>query len=207
MKKATFVSVLLSACLLVLSFSSAVLAQTQRPQYLVLKGGMYSPQTDSLKDFNTGFNMEGAFGYQFDRNWAIEAGAGYFETNAKKSWVYGSETGRDSVQLRVVPLTVAVKGSIPADRFELYGIGGIGAYFMETRISYGDRYYDRRDDDDKDSETLFGGFLGAGARLNVSPKMFFGLEGKYLWTTKSTFSPAETDLNGFFASFVVGFRF
>jgi len=189
-------------------FSYTAQAQMpQRPQYLVLKGGIYSPQTESLKDYKTGFNMEGAFGYQFDRNWAIEAGAGYFETNAKKGWVYGSETGWDSIQLRVVPLTVAVKGSIPADRAELYGIGGVGVYFMETRVDYGDRYYNRGDYDDKDTETLFGGFLGAGVRFHVSPKMFFGLEGKYLWTTQSTFTAAETDLNGLQAPFVVGFRF
>lgn len=207
MKRRTVSLAAFLALFMTISVSSGALAQPQRPQYLVLKGGIYSPQTENLKDYKTGLNLEGAFGYQFDRNWAIEAGAGYIETSAKKTSLYGSELVRDSVQLRVVPLTVAIKGSIPAGRTELYGIGGTGFYFMETRVNYDDRYSNRNDNDAKDTETLFGGFLGVGARFHVSPKMFFGIEGRYLWTTQSTFTAAETDLNGIQTSFVVGFRF
>jgi opacity protein-like surface antigen len=60
---------------------------------------------------------------------------------------------------------------------------------------------------DNDSEILFGGFLGLGATFNVTPKLFVGLEGKYLWTTQSSFTDAETSLNGILATFNIGFRF
>jgi opacity protein-like surface antigen len=199
----------LISCGIVLSFllvlSFPVQAQPQRPQYMVFRGGLYSPQTSALNDFKTGFNGEAAFGYQFDRNWALEAGAGYFETSAKNKTGFGYSSLPATVHLRVVPLTVAIKGSIPINRVDLYGIGGIGAYFLETDLDYPDDYYDRRRD--RESETLFGGFLGMGARFNVTPKVFFGLEGKYLWTTRSTYINAETDLSGIVGAFTLGFRF
>jgi opacity protein-like surface antigen len=193
-------------CALGLSFPAQ--GEDQKPQYLVLKGGIYSPQTTNLNDFNAGFNGEVAFGYSFDKYWAIEAGLGYFETSAKKGVMFDPDSTQTSVHLRVFPLTVAFKGSIPVNRLEFYGIGGIGAYYLETDIEDASaNYYHKRYDSEGDSEALFGGFLGLGIRFNVTPKMFFGLEGKYLWTTKSTFTYAETDLNGIQTTLNLGFRF
>jgi opacity protein-like surface antigen len=184
--------------------SSPAQAESKTPNYVVVKGGIYSPQTNDLDGFSTGFNGEVAYGRYFDKNWAIEAGLGYFETSSRNATIIGPDFTPRSVRLRVVPVTVAFKGSIPVDRFEFYGIGGIGAYGLETDLDRSSRF---RDEHDRDSETLFGGFLGLGALFNVTPKFFFGLEGKYLWTTKSTFIDAETDLNGIQATVNVGFRF
>ena len=44
--------------------------------YFVFKGGIYSPQTNDLDGFDTGFNGELAIGHYFDKNWAVELGAG-----------------------------------------------------------------------------------------------------------------------------------
>jgi len=197
--------IIVLCCALGLSFPAQ--AENQRPIYLVLKGGIYSPQTTNLNGFNAGFNGEVDFGYSFDKNWAIEAGPGYFETSAGKGAKFGSDTTQTSVHLRVVPLTVAIKGSIPVNKLEFYGIGGIGAYFLETDLGSSEDSHHGHHDSDRESETLFGGFLGLGARFNVTPKIFLGLEGKYLWTTKSTFNNAETDLTGIQATLNIGFRF
>ncbi len=197
--------IIVLCCTLGLSFPAQ--AEDQRPMYLVLKGGMYSPQTSNLNDFNAGVNGEIAFGYSFDKNWAIEAGPGYFETSASKGAKFGADSTQTSVHLRVVPLTVAIKGSIPVNKFEFYGIGGIGAYVLEVDFDSSEDSDHGRHDSNGESETLFGGFLGLGARFNVTSKMFLGLEGKYLWTTKSTFNDAETDLTGIQATFNIGFRF
>jgi opacity protein-like surface antigen len=197
--------VVVLCCALVFSFPAQ--AENQRPQYVVLRGGIYSPQTQALNDFNTGFNGEVAYGYSFDKNWAIEAGMGYFETSARLGVDSSPNLSQRSVLLKVVPLTVAIKGSIPVNKFELYGIGGIGAYFLDTGLDDSENYYHERDDSERVSETLFGGFLGLGFRFHVTPVLFFGLEGKYLWTTKSTFTQAETDLNGIQATVNLGFKF
>ncbi|MGA3084641.1 MAG: outer membrane beta-barrel protein [Thermodesulfobacteriota bacterium] len=197
--------IIILCCALGLSFPAQ--AENKTPNYLVLKGGIYSPLTNDLDGFNTGFNGEIAFGHYFDKNWAIEAGAGYFGTSASKGAMFGPNSAQTSVHLNVVPLTVAFKGSIPVNRFEFYGIGGIGAYHLETDVDALATENSRVHVSDSDSEILFGGFLGLGAIFNVTPKLFVGLEGKYLWTTQSSFIDAETSLNGIQATFNIGFRF
>src|SRR5271157_3586520 len=48
--------------------------------YVVFKGGIYYPEGD-LKDLNTGFNGEIAYGYRFHPNFAVELGSGYLQTS------------------------------------------------------------------------------------------------------------------------------
>jgi outer membrane protein W len=178
------------------------------PNYFVVKAGIYAPQEkwDVLDagvfeySLDTGFNGELAFGHYFNRNWAIELGAGYFQTS-------GDDTSfgvKSKSSIDVMPLTLAIKGIIPADKFEIYGIGGIGAYFLWADeklngISFGDE------------DILFGGFLGAGLNYNITPTAFLGLEGKYLWTDKADLSDSgwrqKHKLDGWLATFNVGFRF
>ncbi len=197
--------IMVLCCFLGLSLPAQ--AQDMKHRYVVLKGGIYSPQTSELEGFNTGFNGEVAYGHYFDKNWAIEAGTGYIETSARKGEWSGPDSAQTSASLKVVPLTVAIKGSIPVNKFEFYGIGGIGAYYVEADTDTRNDYYEKRHDSDRDTETLFGGFIGLGAIFNVTPKFFFGLEGKYLWTTQSTFLGVDADLKGIQATGNIGFRF
>lgn len=172
--------------------------------YFVFKGGIYSPQTNDLDGFDTGFNGELAIGHYFNRNWAVEFGAGYFQTSASQTLVIPS-LGLISdlkVDIDVMPVTLALKGIIPMDRFELYGIGGIGAYFVWTKGRYGGF-------SESDSDVLFGGFAGLGMNYNFSPTAYVGLEGKYLWTSDASFSAAHVKykLDGIIATLNLGFRF
>ena len=172
--------------------------------YFVFKGGIYSPQTNDLDGFDTGFNGELAIGHYFNRNWAVEFGAGYFQTSASQTLVIPS-LGLISdlkVDIDVMPVTLALKGIIPMDRFELYGIGGIGAYFVWTKGRYGGF-------SESDSDVLFGGFAGLGMNYNFSPTTYVGLEGKYLWTSDASFSAAHVKykLDGIIATLNLGFRF
>ena len=180
--------------------------QYRLPNYVVLKGGIYSPQTGDLDGFKTGFNGEAAFGHYFDKNWAIEGSAGYSETKGNKDLLLTSDSSPTSVRFRVYPLTVAFKGLIPIDKFEFYGIGGVGAYLLETDIDRSDNFRRHRDND-TDSETLFGGFAGLGATFNFTPRLFAGVEGKYLWTTTTTVLNADVKLTGIQATANIGFRF
>jgi outer membrane protein W len=63
---------------------------------------------------------------------------------------------------------------------------------------------------DSHSATSFGGFLGAGANLNLDQNWFVGLEGKYLWT-KPQFSFVGQNIDVAFDGWILtgnlGFRF
>ena len=174
--------------------------------YLVLKGGIYSPQNEKLYNFDSGFNGELAFGRYFNKNLALEVASGYFKTRATKSAdVVSAEATLD---FNLVPLTGALRAIIPMGAFELYGLGGGGAYFLwsDTSVSTNNR---SSSSSDKYNQTLAGGFLGAGATIKVSPTVFLGLEGKYLWTTNLKLDNLETDinLNGIQATLNLGFLF
>ena len=85
-----------------LGLSLPAQAQNKMPNYVVVKGGIYSPQTSDLNGFNTGFNGEAAFGRYFDRNWAIEGSTGNFETSGNKDLLLTSDSSPTSVRFRVV---------------------------------------------------------------------------------------------------------
>ena len=192
-----------------LSFSLPAQAEDMKFNYAVLKGGVYSPQNDQLAQFDTGFNGELNYGHYFNRNFALEAGTGYFQTTRSSNNAIDAD-----LTFNVFPLTLAFKGIIPVDKFEFYGIGGGGAYFLSssTRSTVDDRDYYSYNDDTK---TLFGGFLGLGVTFKVSPRVFLGLEGKYLWTSNvtvrnyyNTYSyTTDVNLNGIQATLNVGFLF
>ena len=192
----------------VLGLSFPAHADSKNPSYLVLKGGIYSPQNDKLDKFDTGFNGELAFGHYFNRNLALEIASGYFETRATKNASSEISSAQATLDINVVPLTIALKGIIPLDIWELYGIGGGGAYFLwtDSKVSTDSR---SSSSSDKYNQTLGGGFLGVGASVKVSPTVFLGLEGKYLWTSALTVKNIDTDtnLNGFIATFNLGFLF
>jgi hypothetical protein len=60
-----------------------------------------------------------------------------------------------------------------------------------------------------------GGYLGAGIHYNITPRIFFGAEGKYLWTNKAKLEYEEFGvplrvkfkMDGFIATAVIGIRF
>jgi outer membrane protein W len=194
-----------------LGLSLPAWAENGRGNYGVLKGGIYSPQNSNLDQFGTGFNGELAFGHYFSKNFALEFGSGYFQTNRNSSGNFGNAT----LTFNVVPVTLALKGIIPLDKaVELYGIGGGGAYFLWTSTSASvnnQNYYSYN----VDNKTLAGGFLGLGINFKITPTMFLGLEGKYLWTSSVTVTNynqtysynTDVNLNGIQATFNVGFLF
>ncbi|HMK65050.1 MAG TPA: outer membrane beta-barrel protein [Thermodesulfobacteriota bacterium] len=196
---------------LAVGFSLPAQAQTVKGNYGVLKGGIYSPQNSNLDQFGTGFNGELAFGHYFSKNFALEFGSGYFQTNRNSSGNFGNAT----LTFNVVPVILTLKGIIPLDKsVELYGLGGGGAYFLwtSTSASANNQYYYSSS---ADNTTLAGGFLGMGINFKITPTVFLGLEGKYLWTSNVTLKnynntysyTTDVNLNGIQATFNVGFLF
>lgn len=181
--------------------------------YFAVKAGIFSPQSDDLKDFDEGFNGEIAFGHYFNRHLAMEVGLGYFRTEASFSGTipgYGAYSEKD--KLSVVPVTLSVKGILPIDKLELYAIGGIGLYFINGKA---DASVQRLGSISlEDDEVSFGVHLGAGMKFNITKEVFLGIEGKYIWT-KADFETTyagyrvnlDVDIEGFLVTGMIGFRF
>jgi len=187
--------------------------------YFALKGGIYTPTSDDLQGFGNGFNGEVVLGHYLNPYLATELGIGYFKTSVSESGSLSSgtltATGSMNVDLWVVPITLAIKAIYPVNRFEFYGLGGIGAYFTHAKVAYsgsisqGSTTLSGSGTINSDA-TAFGGFLGGGANLNFDQNWYIGVEGKYLWA-KPSFNIMDTHLNvnmeGWVVTGNVGFKF
>lgn len=167
--------------------------------YVVLKGGLYSPSDDfdlEGQHFNRddGFVAEIAYGHYFAPIFALELGAGYFESKATAA-VPAGET-----KFKVVPVTLTGKLLFPIGPFEPYGEFGIGGYITETDLS---GTVNQALDSTK---SVFGLHAGAGVNFNITRNIFLGVEGRYLWA-KPSWGGTDIKLDGFTVTADLGFRF
>lgn len=169
------------------------------PNYVVLKGGLYSPSEDfdlQGQHFNhdDGFVAEIAYGRYFMPMFALELGAGYFESEASSA-VPAGET-----KFKVVPLTLTGKVLFPIGAIEPYGEFGIGGYITETETS------GTLNEALDSTESVFGLHAGAGVNFNITQNIFLGVEGRYLWA-KPSWGGTDIKLDGFTVTADLGFRF
>jgi hypothetical protein len=206
-------------CFLVFTFLIPINVFAQSPFYFALKPGIYSPQSSDLDGFDTGFNGEIAFGFRVNPSLAAEIGFGYFNTKGEER-VGGATYGGREFDLDVFPITFTLKVIFPYKRWEFFGLMGGGAYIVSQPYDYDDYHHDYHrhydyEDDHVDYDAVLGGYLGAGIHYNITPRMFVGVEGKYLWTDKVKLDYGEfgapLDINfrldGILATGVFGFRF
>lgn len=233
MKRVALTAFLLSFSLIFLLSSSAVAQETNN--YVAIKAGVYAPTGDlDDADFDSGFNGEVALGHYVMPNLAIELGVGYWLTEASYSETLTdptlgvTATMREEDEVRVIPVTITAKGVLPADMFELYLGAGIGWYFasFEADASMSVVYMDvpyRGTGTFDDDDNVFGGHVVGGALINITERVFFGVEGKYIWTAEAEASgtaqfavdgmilqvpmEVESDLNGYTVTGVLGFKF
>lgn len=184
--------------------------------YLTLKPGIYSPQSNDLDNFDNGFNGEIAIGRRFNPNMALEMGLGYFNTKAEFAAAGPGFYLREKDSLDVVPITLSLKAIVPVNRFEFFGIGGIGAYYVYGDLKLSGAVGGTSGRLSLDGEDwVFGCHLGLGFHYNISPTMFIGAEGKYLWTSEARLEdtfwqiPISTKfkMDGILATAVIGFKF
>ena len=150
--------------------------------YLLLKGGAYEPQSNDLKNFDTGFYGEVVGGHYFLPFLGAELGAGYFE----------SKDGGN--KLSVYPLTLAARLRVPIPIVKPYAILGGGAYFTSLDTSAGSK-----------DDTAYGYFAGAGVDFKIA-FLLLNLEAKYLWVEPS-FSGTNKNIEGVVATAGVGLEF
>ena len=198
---------------LVLAFLIPINVFAELPFYVALKPGIYSPQSSDLD--SSGFNGEIAFGYRFNPNIAAEFGIGYFYTEGEATAVGATFVVREKFDINVVPLTLTLKAILPYKQWEFFGLVGGGVYIVSGPYDYYyyDYYYYDYEYDDYDA--VLGGYLGGGVHYNITPAVFVGVEGKYLWTDKvkleyeefGAHREVEFRLDGIIATGVIGIRF
>jgi len=137
---------------------------------------------------------------------------GYFNTQHKERFsaeVNGNTfSGRATSDINVVHITLTLKGILPYKKWEFFGLGGIGAYIVSGDVETGAGDFDQ-------TTTIFGGTLGLGFHYNITPGVFVGAEGKYLWTSNAKLHDeisgvpveAKFKLDGIIATAVIGYRF
>jgi len=191
--------------------------------YMSLKPGMYSPQSSDLKNFDKGFNWELSFGHQYNSHFAAEMAVGTFMTKANAQ-IIGQEivqgttyhyTTDTTANIKVMPITVSLKGIIPVNHTDFYGMMGIGLYSATARIKASGSIYDINgnlldtvDARYKDTESVFGFHAGVGFNYNLNSILFVGAEAKYLFASEAKFNNfSSVRLDGILGTAIIGFRF
>ena len=120
--------------LLVVSLPVMSFAEDRTGSYIVIKPGAYFP-TNNLHDkgFDNSFTGEIAVGTYYSPNLALEAGTGYFQTEATRNGLGFTE--KDTIW--AVPILITVKGVFPLSGAELYAGGGGGVYFTQVNAKKG----------------------------------------------------------------------
>ncbi len=169
------------------------------PNYLVLKGGLYSPSKDF--DLGTthftrddGFVAEIAAGHYFLPAFATELGVGYFESKSTPAVPPGE------LKFKVVPVTLTGKVLLPMGPIEPYGEFGIGGYITKADVSGTIGSFSGS------TKGVFGLHAGGGVNFNITQTTFIGAEGRYLWA-KPSFGGQDIKLDGFTVTGNLGFRF
>jgi outer membrane protein W len=168
--------------------------------YITFKAGIYSPESDDLELFDTNFAGEVSFGHYINPKLSVDFGIGYLYTDASISgylWGAGAE-------IRTIPVTVTLKGIVPFEQGELYGGGGVGVYFVQGEATIVNPYGKFPLDDD---DVTFGINFNLGLNINVSENAFIGVEGKYFLAEATFYDSLDVKLDGFIATFNIGFRF
>lgn len=189
---------LLLSIVLIHSFAQpSVAADLEPKQYLLLKLGVYSPQSNEMKDYNDGFNGEIYYGRYFHKNFSSELGAGYFKSDSKDKLL-------GDVTIKTFDILYNVKGIYRTGRLELFAGPGVGLYFTKG--------YEFSTGSATEWKPAFGYHVLAGCNIDVSTEWFLGLEGKYFWaTTKDPIIPQGgtfgTHLDGLTGTATLGWRF
>lgn len=177
----------------------------EQDTYVALKAGIYSPQEDPFKDFDTGINGEIALGTYLTPNYVLELGVGYFESEGSGVIVApGNVIIPADGELSVIPVTLNLKYLYPMGRFDPYAEAGAGVYVADADVSGGGI-------DLSDRYTNIGAFLGVGFNIDISRTLFLGMEGRYHWVREHEFTLGQVtqnaEIDGFTATVNLGYRY
>jgi opacity protein-like surface antigen len=199
MKKTGMFSLFITMVLFLLSMTTAY-AKPLAANYAQLKIGGFFPQTNDLDGFDAGGSIEVGIGHRVAPGFAIEGNFGYFET---KGTFNLPGIGSVDETFKVMPLTLSFKGQVFFDRFEPYAEAGIGVYFIKDELNGTVLGFSGSD---SENDTQLGLHVGLGGNYNITPQVFLGVEGRYLWLRTDTFG-VNVQLDGFLLTANLGYRF
>ena len=108
------------------------------------------------------------------------------------------------VKVSVIPVALTYKYVYPMKTFEPFLEVGAGFYVTDVELSGGGLSF-------SDRYTSPGVHAGLGANLNISQKLFLGIEGRYLWVEEHPLVlgqiPVNVKIDGVIATVNVGYRF
>jgi opacity protein-like surface antigen len=167
---------------LLASIAVAAQAQTtvaQSGTYVAFRLAAAMPQHDDLEQYDTGMGFEAAFGRRLGPNVALEASLGRYGISDVQTATDGlGVTYKLERDLTAVPLMGTFKGILPAGNVDLYGLVGVGMYFLSFSGEL------REDgfvvENGEDETTAFGVHLGAGIAASLTPRLTLGGELKYI---------------------------
>jgi opacity protein-like surface antigen len=209
MKNLALIAITLTV--LVVFLSPLSVTGEEKTNYFIIRGGIYSPKSDDLEDFDTGSAVEIAFGHYFNRNFALELGLGYLDTDAECSGFDPILLGnfKEDDEITIMPLTLTAKGEYPlGDNLKLYGLVGGGLYFADAESNISSSFLGNLSPDD--SATSLGVHVGLGFNYSITPRLSLGVEGRhFLADAKLNYSAAhiDADLDGYIVTAGVTFLF
>ncbi len=169
--------------------------------YVLIKAGPFFPTTDLDRNgFVNSISGELVVGTYYLRNLALEAGVGYFQSQASAD----SAGIHEEDDLWVIPVTITFKGVIPFTGGEVNAGVGPGVYFANLRAEGTTPSGSFTNDG---HAVAIGGHAVVGLNVDITKKMFIGVEGKYIFTTGAHLLGSTIKLNGFMASGLLGCRF
>lgn len=169
--------------------------------YILLKAGPFIPTEDlDRKGFVKSLSGELVVGTYYTRNLALEAGVGYYQTQASQN---GSGFNEED-DIWVIPLTITFKGVLPFSGGEVSLGVGPGVYFANARAEGSTASGDFSNDG---HAIAVGGHGVVGVNFDITKKVFIGVEGKYIFTSGAHLLGSTIKLNGFIGSGVLGYRF
>lgn len=80
--------------------------------YVSVHGGVFQPNSysDGLKDFGTGINFGGEFGYRINKYISIEAGVSPYASSLGRTGILNS-TDSDNTDVHITPIALTLKGT------------------------------------------------------------------------------------------------
>jgi hypothetical protein len=218
MKVITLIISALSISIFFLISPFSAVGDVSRSNYIVYKHGIYSAESDNLKDSDTKYYGELLFGRYLSPYLSMQTGISYLDTEGtlrESDQVLGSIVGNADVT--AIGILATARGYYPFKLFpikkgELFAGAGAGLYFVDGEAdlttSVGDFSVD-------DEDTIYGVHFELGSNIDITRVVFFGIEGKYLWAEEAklkgnafgTGVEFEYDLTRIIITVDIGFRF
>jgi opacity protein-like surface antigen len=181
-------------------------ARSSTPVYVTLRGGMYQPRGDFMDviEFNSGLELEAAFGVQVHRNVALEGGIGYYGASTDTVTVTdGIDTISMKMKLGVIPITASLRLMAPAGAVTFSALAGVGVHMAELEADLD--WPGVISGSTSESDNVFGLHLGGGVAVQVSERASVGAELRYTFA-EATFLEEDVELDGLRIGAVLSFR-